>query len=43
MKAVETILHLRREQPRRLKAMVPAHVWSLVEPYGLEPREGELP
>jgi coenzyme F420 hydrogenase subunit beta len=43
MKAVETILHLRREQPRRLKAMVPAHVWSLVEPYGLKPGEGERP
>ena len=43
MKAVETILHLRREQPQRLKAMVPAHVWSLVEPYGLKPGEGERP
>lgn len=41
MKAVETILHLRREQPRRLKAMVPAHVWRLVAPYGLAPAPGE--
>ena len=34
MKAVETVLHLRREHPQRLKSMVPAHVWSLVEPTG---------
>jgi len=43
MKAVETILHLRREQPRRLKSMVPAHVWALVAAYGLKPRDGERP
>jgi coenzyme F420 hydrogenase subunit beta len=41
MKAVETILHLRREQPRRLRHMVPDHVWSLVAPYGLAPADGE--
>jgi len=41
MKAVETILHLRREAPRRMKHMVPGHVWELVRPYGLEPKEGE--
>ena len=41
MKAVETVLHLRREQPRRMKAMIPPHVWSLVAPYGLEPEAGE--
>lgn len=41
MKAVETILHLRREQPARLRWMVPDHVWRLVEPYGLEPRDAE--
>jgi coenzyme F420 hydrogenase subunit beta len=43
MKAVETVLHLRRAQPRRLRSMVPAHVWALVAPYGLSPREDELP
>jgi len=43
MKAVETILHLRRQMPRKMKNMVPAHVWSLVEPYGLKPDEAELP
>nr|WP_275949353.1 Coenzyme F420 hydrogenase/dehydrogenase, beta subunit C-terminal domain [Nevskia ramosa] len=43
MKAVETVIHLRREMPRRLKSMVPAHVWKLVEAYGLKPSEDEIP
>jgi coenzyme F420 hydrogenase subunit beta len=43
MKAVETIIHLRREEPRRMRAMVPPYVWSLVEPYGLTPTQEELP
>lgn len=37
MKAAETVLHLRREQPRRMKSMIPEHVWALVAPYGLRP------
>jgi coenzyme F420 hydrogenase subunit beta len=41
MKAVETVLHLRREHPARMKTMVPDHVWSLVEPYGLSPQPDE--
>jgi coenzyme F420 hydrogenase subunit beta len=41
MKAAETILHLRRSEPRRMKHMIPAHVWALMKPYGLEPRDGE--
>ena len=41
MKAVETILHLRATEPRRLKSMVPDHVWKLVEQYGLAPRDDE--
>ena len=41
MKAVETVLHLRREQPRRMKAMIPPHVWQLVAPYGLKPGDSE--
>ncbi len=41
MKAAETVLHLRREEPRRMKHMVPDHVWDLAKPYGLEPEEGE--
>ncbi len=41
MKAAETVLHLRRVHPRRLRTMVPAHIWALVEPYGLTPRPDE--
>ena len=43
MKAVETIVHLRREMPRKMRNMVPAHVWALVAPYGLKPTETETP
>lgn len=41
MKAAETILHLRREKPRRMRRMIPAHVWALMEPYGLVAGAGE--
>jgi coenzyme F420 hydrogenase subunit beta len=43
MKAVETVIHLRREASRKIKNMVPAHVWTLVRPYGLAPRPDEQP
>jgi coenzyme F420 hydrogenase subunit beta len=43
MKASETVLFLRHSAPRRLRSMVPAHVWRLVAPYGLAPRPGETP
>ena len=43
MKAIETVLHLRREAPARIKSMVPPHVWALVAPYGLQPKPDELP
>jgi len=43
MKALESVVHLRRERPRRLRHMVPAHLWALVAPYGLLPREEERP
>ena len=43
MKAVETVLHLRRAHPARMKYMVPAHVWTLVRPYGLMPGRNEMP
>ena len=33
--------HLRREAPRKVRYMVPAHVWPLVAPYGLSPQPGE--
>ncbi len=36
MKAAETVIHLRRERPRRVKSMVPSHVWALLESYGLK-------
>jgi coenzyme F420 hydrogenase subunit beta len=41
MKAIETVLHLRRQHPHKMKNMVPAHVWALVKPYGLEPEGDE--
>jgi len=41
MKAAESVLHLRRAEPARMKWMIPAHVWKLVAPYGLAPEPGE--
>ena len=41
MKAIETVLHLRRAAPRRMKSMIPDHVWLLVASYGLHPGPGE--
>jgi len=41
MKAAETILHLRRTAPRRMKSMIPDHVWRLAAPYGLAPEAKE--
>ncbi len=41
MKAIETILHLRRERPAMIRNMVPAHVWQLVAAYGLLPTDDE--
>ena len=41
MKAAETVLHLRRAHPARLKNMVPAHVWALVAGYGILPKDDE--
>ncbi|MQX35541.1 Coenzyme F420 hydrogenase/dehydrogenase, beta subunit C-terminal domain [Roseospira navarrensis] len=41
MKAAESVIHLRREAPKRMKHMIPAHAWRLVEPYGLSPNPGE--
>jgi coenzyme F420 hydrogenase subunit beta len=42
MKALETVLHLRRELPKKVKNMVPDHVWHLVKPYGLQAKSDEL-
>jgi coenzyme F420 hydrogenase subunit beta len=41
MKAAETVIHLRRERPRRVKSMVPPHVWALLAPYGIKQRDDE--
>ena len=41
MKAAETVIHLRREEPAKLKNMVPAHVWKLLETYGISAKDGE--
>jgi coenzyme F420 hydrogenase subunit beta len=42
MKAIETVLHLRREQPAKMASMVPKHIWPLVEPYGIKPTDQEI-
>ena len=41
MKAIETILHLRRAHPAKIKNMVPDHVWRLAARYGLAPAPDE--
>ncbi len=41
MKAIETVLHLRRSAPAKMKSMIPEHVWALVKRYGVEPLPGE--
>ncbi|MGR3492368.1 MAG: Coenzyme F420 hydrogenase/dehydrogenase, beta subunit C-terminal domain, partial [Shimia sp.] len=41
MKAAETVLHLRHAHPRRMKTMIPQHVWNLAAQYGITPSEGE--
>ncbi|MEJ6396820.1 Coenzyme F420 hydrogenase/dehydrogenase, beta subunit C-terminal domain [Yoonia sp. 208BN28-4] len=41
MKAAETILHLRREEPAKMKNMVPDHVWDIAAPYDLTPAPDE--
>ncbi|MFK7745724.1 MAG: Coenzyme F420 hydrogenase/dehydrogenase, beta subunit C-terminal domain [Roseobacter sp.] len=43
MKAAETILHLRREAPAKMKNMIPDHVWGVVKKYDLTPQPGEEP
>jgi coenzyme F420 hydrogenase subunit beta len=41
MKAAETVIHLRRERPRRVKSMVPPHVWALLAAYGITRADNE--
>ncbi len=37
MKAIESVLHLRRDAPARIPTMLPQHVWDLAVRYGLQP------
>ena len=39
MKAVETVIHLHREQLAEIENLIPSHVWKLVKRYGLTPTE----
>jgi len=41
MKAIETVLHLRARHPKRMRHMVPQHIWDLVAAYGLAAKPGE--
>ncbi len=41
MKAIETVLHLRRAWPAAMKNMVPPHVWRVAARYGLTPGSDE--
>lgn len=41
MKALESVLHLRRERPRAVAHMVPAHIWKIASRYGVGPRPDE--
>ena len=41
MKAAETVAHLRRQYPAKMKNMVPGHVWRLLAPYGIAPAAEE--
>jgi coenzyme F420 hydrogenase subunit beta len=41
MKAVESVLHLRAQRPRRLRRIIPQHIWQLVAPYRLTPKVDE--
>jgi len=34
-------IHLRRELPKKMKNMVPEHVWKIAKPYQLTPNDGE--
>lgn len=36
MKAVETVVHLQRQEPARARYMIPEHVWALTKAYGLK-------
>jgi coenzyme F420 hydrogenase subunit beta len=41
MKAAESVIHLQREEPARIRNMLPPHVWELVKPYGLSAADAQ--
>lgn len=41
MKAIESVIHLQREQPRRARHMLPSHVLALAGRYGLAMSSGD--
>jgi coenzyme F420 hydrogenase subunit beta len=41
MKALESIIHLRRELPSRIKNMIPEHIWQLTKAYEVTPLVSE--
>ena len=41
MKAIESILHLRKKRPGKIKSMIPAHVWKLANKYGIKRTQDE--
>ncbi len=41
MKAIESVLFLRRMHRAKMKNMIPPHVWRLAARYGLAPEDGE--
>jgi coenzyme F420 hydrogenase subunit beta len=43
MKAIETALILRQQMPKKMKHMVPQHIWLILEKYGITPNPEELP
>ncbi|MBX2884172.1 MAG: Coenzyme F420 hydrogenase/dehydrogenase, beta subunit C-terminal domain [Granulosicoccus sp.] len=42
MKAAECVLHLRRLHPKRMKSMVPQHIWEQLKNYQINPSDSEL-
>ncbi|EED35174.1 putative coenzyme F420 hydrogenase beta subunit [Luminiphilus syltensis NOR5-1B] len=42
MKAAESVLHLRREAPKRMRHMLPDYIWTLTAPYDITPEPGEV-
>jgi coenzyme F420 hydrogenase subunit beta len=41
MKALESIVHLRQAAPRRMRSLLPDHVWRLARRYDIEAQPGE--